>query len=93
MKILVCLFLLIPSLAFSYCYEPSPPWSKPTIPSVPWCVNEWNNTHNCNDWEIDSYNNDVRNYNYEVERYISDLQNYLYEAEDYVRCEINSLNY
>ena len=60
---------------------------------VPWCVNEWDNTHTCSDWEIDNYNYDIRNYNYEVDSYINELQNYLYEAEDYVRCEINNLNY
>jgi len=41
MKIILALLLLFPSLSYSYCYEPSPPWSKPIKPSVPWCVNEW----------------------------------------------------
>ena len=77
----------------SFCYEPSPPWSKPSKPMVPWCVDEWTNTHTCSDWEIDNYNYEVQNYNYEVQNYIYELQNYLYEAEDYVNCEINSLNY
>ena len=60
---------------------------------VPWCVDEWTNTHTCSDWEIDNYNYEVQNYNYDVQNYIYELQNYLYEAEDYVNCEINSLNY
>ena len=93
MKTLLALLLLVPSISFSFCYEPSPLWSKPSKPTVPWCVNEWDNTHTCSDWEIDSYNNDVDNYNYEVRSYVNDLQNYLYEAEDYVNCEINNLNY
>ena len=93
MKTLFAILILIPSLSYSYCYEPSPPWSKPIKPSVPWCVNEWNYSHTCSDWEIESYYSDIRNYNYEVESYVNDLQNYLYDAEDYVRCEINSLNY
>ena len=93
MRTFLALLLLIPSISFSFCYEPSPPWSKPSKPTVPWCVNEWDNTHTCSDWEIDSYNNDVDNYNYEVRSYVNDLQNYLYEAEDYVNCEINNLNY
>ena len=83
---------------YGFCYAPTAPsnWdrpTKPTKPMVPFCVNEWNNTHTCSDWEIESYYSDIRNYNYEVESYVNDLQNYLYDAEDYVRCEINSLNY
>jgi hypothetical protein len=93
MRTFLALLLLIPSISFSFCYEPSPPWSKPSKPTVPWCVNEWDNTHTFSDWEIDSYYNDVDNYNYEVRSYVNDLQNYLYEAEDYVNCEINNLNY
>ena len=92
-KRIIFLLLLMPSLSFSFCYEPSPPWSKPSKPSVPWCINEWDNTHTCSDWEIDSYNNDVESYNYEVQSYVKDLQNYLYDAGDYVNCEINNLNY
>ena len=92
-KKIIFLLLILPSLSFSFCYEPSPPWSKPSLPTVPWCINEWDNTHTCSDWEIDSYNNDVENYNYEVQSYVTDLQNYLYDAEDYVNCEINNLNY
>ena len=93
MRTFLALLLLIPSISFSFCYEPSPPWSKPSKPTVPWCVNGWDNTHTFSDWEIDSYYNDVDNYNYEVRSYVNDLQNYLYEAEDYVNCEINNLNY
>jgi len=93
MRSLFSLLFLIPSLSYSYCYEHSPPWSKPTKPSMPWCVNEWNNTHTCSDWEIESYYSDIRIYYYDVENYVNDLNNYLYDAEDYVRCEINSLNY
>ena len=93
MKFYFILFLFVPQILLSFCYEPSPPWSKPSKPIVPWCVNEWTNTHTCSDWEIDNYNYEVQNYNYEVQNYIYELQNYLYEAEDYVNCEINSLNY
>ena len=39
--------------------------SKPTKPSVPYCVNEWSNTHTfCDDWTINSYNRDVENYRF-----------------------------
>ena len=93
MKFYFILFLFVPQILLSFCYEPSPPWSKPSKPMVPWCVDEWTNTHTCNDWEIDNYNYEVQNYNYDVQNYIYELQNYLYEAEDYVNCEINSLNY
>ena len=93
MKFYSIIILFVPHILFSFCYEPSPPWLKPSKPIVPWCVDEWTNTHTCSDWEIDNYNYSVQNYNYEVQNYIYELQNYLYEAEDYVNCEINSLNY
>ena len=92
MKWLLILFFLIPSLSFSFCYEPSPPWSKPSKPSVPWCVNEWNNTHTCDDWEIEAYNDSINTYNYEVEIFIMELQNYLDAARTYANCEIETLN-
>ena len=56
MKFYFILFLFVPQILLSFCYEPSPPWSKPSKPMVPWCVDEWTNTHTCSDWEIDSYN-------------------------------------
>ena len=66
MKCYFILFLCFPQILLSFCYEPSPPWSKPSKPMVPWCVDEWTNTHTCSDWEIDNYNYEVQNYNYEV---------------------------
>ena len=92
MRFYLIIILFVPHILFSFCYEPSPPWLKPSKPIVPWCVDEWTNTHTCSDLEIDNYNYSVQNYNYEVQNYIYELQNYLYEAEDYVNCEINSLN-
>jgi len=93
MKILLTLFvLLFSTTAYGWCSPPSPPIYKPIKPSVPWCVNEWNNTHTCDDWEISSYNNSINNYNYEVQSYIMDLQNYLDAARNYANCEIDSLN-
>tara|TARA_B100001027_G_scaffold192960_1_gene148019 strand:+ start:168 stop:416 length:249 start_codon:yes stop_codon:yes gene_type:complete len=74
-------------------------WSKPTKPSVPYCVNEWSNTHTCDDWTINSYNRDVENYRYEVESYQRELQYYVDEAQrflndayDYANCEIRNLD-
>ena len=90
---------------------PSTPsnWNKPTKavkPSVPFCVNEWNNTHTCDEWTISSYNNDVsfynsqlQRYNNEVEEYSRKLQYYVDEARnfanqalDYANCEIRNLD-
>lgn len=77
--------------ASAFCSQPSPPMFKPTKPTVPWCVNEWNNTHTCSDWEIDSYNSDVRQYRNEVDRYITGLNTYLDDAVAYAECEIRDL--
>lgn len=77
--------------ALAWCSEPSPPMFKPTKPTVPWCVNEWDNTHTCDDWEIDSYNDEVRRYRRDVEDYVDDLQDYVNDAVEYANCEIESL--
>jgi hypothetical protein len=102
---IIVLSLLISNFAYAYCSEPSAPssWSKPTKPmkpSVPFCVNEYNNTHTCDDWTINSYNNDVnsynsqlQSYNYEIDDYVRKLQNYVNDAQDYANCEIRSLDY
>lgn len=78
-----------PALAF--CSEPSPPWTKPSPPSTPYCVNTWDNTHTCDDWQIDSYNREVRTYRDDVAEYVAALQRYVDDAVDYAKCEINSL--
>ena len=92
------------SMQSIWCSEamaPSAPssWSKPTKPSVPFCVNEWNNTHTCDDWTITSYNNDLQNYRYDVENYQRELQYYVDEAQrfvndvyEYANCEIRNLD-
>ena len=102
---ILVLGLLIPNFAYAYCSEPSAPssYSKPTKPmkpSVPFCVNEYSNTHTCDDWTINSYNNDVnsynsqlQSYNYEIDDYVRKLQNYANDAQDYANCEIRSLDY
>ena len=71
------------TLVYGFCYAPTPPsnWNKPIKPmkpSVPFCINEWNNTHTCDEWTINSYNSDVDYYN-------SQLQNYKYEVDNYIR--------
>lgn len=65
---------------------------KPSKPMTPFCVNEWNNTHTCDEWQINSYYSDLDQYRYEVENYINDLQRYVDDAVDYAQCEIRSLD-
>ena len=82
--ILICTFL-IPTYAFSWCSEPIAPsapssWNKPTKPmkpSVPFCVNEYSNTHTCDDWTISSYNNDVNYYNSQLTYLLQKANNFL----------------
>ena len=102
--VVLIIFLIIPAKVFAWCSEPMVPsapssWSKPTKPSVPFCVNEWNNTHTCDDWTITSYNNDLQNYRYDVENYQRELQYYVDEAQrfvndayEYANCEIRNLD-
>ena len=102
--IVLIIFLIIPVKVFAWCSEPMAPsapsgWSKPTKPSVPFCVNEWNNTHTCDDWTITSYNNDLQNYRYDIENYQRELQYYVDEAQsfvndayEYANCEIRNLD-
>jgi hypothetical protein len=106
--ILTCLagatFFVSASANAFYCSEPSPPgrYSKPTQPtppSVPYCVNEYSNTHTCDDWQIDSYNREIENYNWqlkmyssEVDAYIRKLESYVDDAIEYANCEIKSLD-
>ena len=106
MRNLIIIFVsfFLTSKAFSWCSEPMAPsvpssWSKPTKPSVPYCVNEWSNTHTCDDWTINSYNSDVDYYNsqlqsyrYDVDNYVRELQNFANEAAAYANCEIRNLN-
>lgn len=74
-----------------YCSEPSPPFTKPQKPNTPYCVNEWTNSHTCDDWQVDSYNRELEAYNRDVERYINDLQVYVSNAANYAQCEIENL--
>ena len=89
--------LLLMSLAFAtnavaFCSEPSAPWGKPSKPMVPYCVNEYTNTHTCSDWEIDNYYSDLESYNDEVQSYIRQLNDYIDEAVEYAKCEVKSLD-
>jgi len=100
----ILIVLITPTKLLAWCSEPMAPsapssWNKPTKPHVPYCVNEWNNTHTCDDWTITSYNNDLQTYNYEIENYQRELQYYVEEAQrfvneayDYANCEIRNLD-
>jgi len=93
MKKLLLLLFLIPNLVMGYCSAPSAPYGgAPSEPSKPFCVNEFNNTHTCSDWEIDSYNNSLRSYKNDIKRFVDNLQSYLRDARDYVNCEIRNIN-
>ena len=103
LKIIVFV-VLIPTNVFAWCSEPMAPsvpsnWNKPSKRLVPFCVNEWNNTHTCDDWTISSYNSDLDRYRYELEDYQRELQNYVNDAQyfanealSYENCEIRNLN-
>ena len=95
-KFLSILFLglFVTNVAYSFCSAPSEPgmFSRPTKPSVPFCVNEFTRTHTCDSWEISSYNSALQSYRYEVESYISDLQRYVDDARAYAECEIRNLD-
>ncbi|MDC0563950.1 hypothetical protein OAP51_04050 [Alphaproteobacteria bacterium] len=89
--IVASFLMLISQNAMAFCSEPSAPWGKPVKPSVPYCVNEWDRTHTCDDWEIDNYNAALESYNYEVQSYIRQLNDYIDEAAEYAQCEVNNL--
>jgi hypothetical protein len=78
--------------AFAYCMEPTAPYRKPTKPTVPFCVNEFTNTHTCDDWQIDTYNSEIDTFNFEYPRYVKALNLYLDEAVAYAQCELDSLD-
>ena len=101
---IIIFMMLVPTYVFAWCSEPMAPsapsnWNKPSKPSVPFCVNEWNNTHTCDDWTISSYNSDLQRYRYELEDYQRKLQNYVNDAQyfanealNYANCEIRNLD-
>ena len=102
-KLIPLILVLFAGNSGALCFDPSAPskpWgSAPMKPSVPYCVNEWNNTHTCDDWEINNYMSNVENYNYEVQDWVNKLRQFAQQAEqyygeviNYVNCEINDLN-
>ena len=63
----------------------------PIKPSTPWCVNEWNNTHTCDDWEIEQYYFDLENYQHEADRFVRKLNKYVEDAVEYAECRAREL--
>ena len=91
--IAVALTISYSTKARAWCSEPSAFFiTTPIKPSVPWCVNEWNNTHTCDEWEIQSYYNELENYRREVDIFINDLNNFVDEAVDYAKCRALELD-
>ena len=93
MKMLVTAMIMLALVApvQAYCSDPSAPYSKPSKPMTPFCINELMNTHTCSNFEIDMYNSEIDRFNSDLRRYIDDLQTYLDEAQEYAKCEIEEL--
>ncbi|MCG8595664.1 MAG: hypothetical protein MI785_15050 [Kiloniellales bacterium] len=70
--ILTVALTLISTKGLAFCFEPTPPFSKP---SPPLCFDNV-----CDSWAVDSYRS-------EVDLYLNRLQNYADEALEYAECE------
>ena len=91
---LISLIVLLTTVdqLLAFCIEPSISFlDTPMKPSAPFCVNEWNNTHNCDEWELNNYYNDIESYNSEVEDFINELNRYIDESVDYAKCRMEEL--
>ena len=91
LTILLAFLMMLSTQAGAYCSEPSVYMSTPNKPSVPFCVNEWDNTHTCSEWEIQSYYDDLENYRSESQQFINELNTYTSEAVEYAQCRANEL--
>jgi hypothetical protein len=89
--ILTALLLTVATQAGAFCIEPTIFMSTPMKPSLPWCVNEWDNTHTCDDWEIQAYYAELDNYRSEPQQFINALNLYVDEAVYYAQCRSNEL--
>ena len=89
---LIVIFFTSSSFALAFCVEPTGRFIEtPVKPSVPWCVNEWDNTHTCDDWVISTYYDELSNYQAEVEYFITRLNSYVDEAVEYAQCRAAEL--
>jgi hypothetical protein len=84
-------FTIAASEAAAYCREPNASMRTPTKPDLPWCVNEWANTHTCDDWVIDGYYDELEAYNDDAERFIRALNQYADDAVSYAQCRAEEL--
>ena len=50
---------------------------------MPWCVNEWDNTHTCDEWEIQSYASELDADRDVAQYFINSLNLYVDEAIDH----------
>ena len=87
----LALSMMVGSHARAYCSEPSFYMSTPDKPSVPYCVNEWNNTHTCDEWELQNYYDDMERYSSDVQEFIDALNYYVSEASNFAQCMASQL--
>ena len=83
------LALLAPLQARAFCSEPSapdPPWSGP--PSTPYCFNEWDKTHTCDNWEIENWIDEINSYIDEMVTYANEANDFASGAVDFANCQI-----
>lgn len=87
------LLFLSPTVALAWCSDPSGSLiMTPSKSTVPWCVNEWNGTHTCSDWEIQSYYSDLEEYRSDVDRFIKQLNDYVDDAIEYAQCRAKEVD-
>ncbi len=101
LAILIIFYGAVSASAGIYCTAPEAPTfygKKPAKPTVPFCLNEFNNTNTCDGFvinnynaEIDTYNSDISKYNSDVDADIDQLNSYVREAQEYARCEASNL--
>ena len=82
---------LLAGTANAYCAEPSLYMATPLKPNIPYYINEWNNTHTCDDWVIQNYYDDMNSYADEVETFMNALNNYVSEASEFARCKAGEI--
>lgn len=77
------------TITMAFCYEPTAPdapWGGP--PSPPYCFNEWDKTHTCQQWEIDSWIDEINSYIRKMVNYANEANEFASDAVDYANCQI-----
>lgn len=92
-SVLLCLSLtILTTKVWAWCREPSISFlSTPIKPITPWCLDEYNKTHTCDEWEIARYYSQLENYRSEVSSFAYILNNYVDEAIEYAKCRASEL--